>query len=325
MIKVSEKAFSQLCHSYDIKGENLSFLGGGREDSDGIAYVYDNKGQKKVLKILAFHKPCTKELTAMDERLKFIQYLGEGGIDIAYPEENENHRLYEIYEDETHIFLAYSMRFCEGKSPDASMLSTKLSWHWGKLMGKAHRLAKSYPIWSNINGQTASFGHQDEIRFFTNWCKEESVKEEWHKMETALSKLPVNRDTYGFIHNDNHMNNIIVKDHHLTLIDFDVSSCNFFLQDITVPAQGIMFNHSGGMVNEVYNKEPLKLYFDNFINGYETENHLEDFWLKQIDVFINYRRLILFTCMQDYINQNMELKKNYLAMIESKPEIFRLL
>jgi amicoumacin kinase len=144
-------------------------------------------------------------------------------------------------------------------------------------------------------------------------------------MSCALGELPINRDTYGFIHNDNHQHNIIVKDKGITLIDFDVSSCNFFLQDITVPAQGIMFDLSGGMMNEVHHKEPPKFFFDHFINGYETENHLDDFWLEQIDIFLHYRRLVLFTCMQDYLNYNTELKKNFLFMIKANPKIFKLL
>ncbi len=326
MIKVSETALSHLCHSYGINKENLSFLGGGREDSDGIAYVYyNNKGQKKVFKILAVDQPGTDDLTALDERLKFIHYLGENGIDIACPEENENQSLYDTYADEKHIFIAYSMNYCEGKSPDSKLLATDLSWHWGKLIGKAHRVTRSYPTWKNISGKPSEYGYQDEVNFFTNWCKEETVREEWRKMALTLSKLPINRNTYGFIHNDNHQHNIIVKDTHITLIDFDVSSCNFFLQDITVPAQGIMFDLTGGMTNKVHDKEPLKYYFDYFIRGYETENHLEDFWLEQIDVFINYRRLLLFTCMQDYLNYNTELKKDFLSMIKAGPEIFKLL
>lgn len=325
MIKVNTEALLKLCHSYRIKEEDLTFLGGGRGDSDGIAYSYNDKGQKKVFKILAVDKPGTNDLAALNERLEFIHYLGENGIDIAAPVENEDHTLYSTYEAENHIFIAYSMMFCEGGSPNTELLASPLSRQWGKLIGKAHRIAKEYPVWKNISGKTSEFGFQDEVNFFTDWCKEEAVKEEWRKMGVTLSKLPINRNTYGFIHNDNHQHNIIVNENHITLIDFDVSGCNFFLQDITVPAQGIICDLSGGMVNEVYQKEPLKLYFDYFINGYETENHLDVFWLKQIDTFLNYRRLLLFTCMQDYLNFNTELKKQFLSMIEARPEIFKLL
>lgn len=325
MIKVPEPALSYLCHSYEIKPENLKYLGGGREDSDGIAYVYQDKGGKKVFKVLSIKKPGIIDLPALDQRLKFIHYLGENGIDIAFPKETKNHRLYETYSGENHIFVAYSMNYCEGETPDSKLLTTDFSRQWGKIIGKAHRAAKNYPVWKNIENNPSEFGYQDEVNFFFDWCKEETVKEEWHKMALTLSKLPIDRNSYGFIHNDNHRHNIIKKGNHLTLIDFDCSACNFFLQDITVPAQGIMFDLSGGMITEVYNKEPLKAYFHHFINGYETENHIENFWLDQIDVFLNYRRLLLFTCMQNNLNRNSQRKNQFLTMIKNSPEIFKAL
>ena len=133
MITVSEKALSHLCHSYGIKEADLSFLGGGREDSDGIAYSYHSKGQKKVLKILAFETPGTTELAALEERLTFVQYLGENGIDIAYPEKNESRRLYETFEDEKHIFLAYSMKQKSGYQPAFYKIKLAL----GQINGKS--------------------------------------------------------------------------------------------------------------------------------------------------------------------------------------------
>jgi Ser/Thr protein kinase RdoA (MazF antagonist) len=322
MIKVPAKVLTQLCHTYGIKDTDLTFLGGGREDSDGIAYTYDVPGQKKVLKILSANKPGIADIQALDERLSFIHYLGVNGIDIAFPEEIEEHKLYAVNEDDEHIFIAYSMNFCYGESPKTDMLATELSRNWGKVIGKAHKLTKDYPLWKNLSVKPSVYGYQDEIIFFTNWCKDEYVKEKWREMSVSLSKLPINRNTYGFIHNDNHQHNIIVKDNRITLIDFDVAACNFLLHDITVPAQGIMFDLSGGMVCNLYNKEPLKRYFDYFISGYETENHLDNFWLDQIDTFLNYRRLLLFTCMQDYLNYNTELKNNFLSMIKESPEIF---
>lgn len=325
MIKVTEHALSYLCHSYGIKEEGLSFLGGGRGDSDGITYLYLHKGQRKVLKILAYDSPGTGDLAALDDRLKFIHYLGENDIEIARPEENKNHSLYETYEDGTHIFVAYSMKYYQGKSPSSKELLTDLSWHWGKLTGKTHRVTKNYPVWKNLSSKNSVYGYQDEVVFFTDWCKDETVKNEWRKMLLTLSNFPINRNTYGFIHNDNHQNNIIADNKSITLIDFDVSSCNFILQDITTPVQGIMFDLSGGMINEVYDKEPLKYFFDHFLNGYETENHIDSFWLERIDTFIQYRRLLLFTCMQDYFQHNIKKKERFLSIIEAGPGVYNLL
>lgn len=321
MINVSSKALNSLCKAYQIKDSDLTFLGGGREDSDGIAYFYYFEGHKKVLKILVVDKPGNDEVKALEDRLAFVHYLGTQGINIAYPEENSEKKIYASYEDEDHIFIAYSMKYYEGENLKTALLTTDLSYHWGKLIGKAHSITKNYPIWKNIGGKASEYGYIDEINFFYNWCKDDFVKSKWHEMRTTLSQLPIDRSNYGFIHNDNHQYNIIVNGNDITLIDFDVAGCNFFLHDIVVPVQGILFDLAVGMFNNVYNKEPIKRYFDEFIKGYETENHIDDFWLKQIDTFINYRRLILFTCMQGFINQNADLKNGFLSMIKDTPDI----
>ena len=61
-------------------------------------------------------------------------------------------------------------------------------------------------------------------------------------------------------------------------------------------------------------------------------HHCHSYGIKEADLsflgggredFFQYRRLLLFTCMQNYLNHNPDLKKNFLFMIESKPEIFR--
>jgi Ser/Thr protein kinase RdoA (MazF antagonist) len=325
MIKVPSNVLAQLCLAYQTTDTDITYLDGGREDSDGIAYTYYRKDKKMVLKILAMDKPAETDLNALEERLKHVNYLGSQGIDIAYPVENSSHALYVTQENGKHIFVAYAMNFYEGENPKTDLLTTKLSYHWGKVIGKSHRVTKAYDTWKNFNSKPSEYGYIDEINFFTDWCKDDFVKNKWIEMRDTLGKLPINRNSYGFIHNDNHQRNIIVKDSHITLIDFDCFFCQFFVQDITVPVQGILFDLSGGMFNEVYNKEPIKRYFDEFLNGYESENHLDDFWLTQIDTFINYRRLLLFTCMQGYLNTNEQLKKGFIDKITDPVEIFKSL
>lgn len=46
MINITNKAMTELCEKLAVKEENLSFLGGGREDSDGTVYTFHD-GSKK--------------------------------------------------------------------------------------------------------------------------------------------------------------------------------------------------------------------------------------------------------------------------------------
>jgi Ser/Thr protein kinase RdoA (MazF antagonist) len=321
MVTVSDNVLTQLCKQQNICKDQLQFLGGGRVDSDGIAYTFVDNGKQKVLKILAFEKDRQRDLEAFEQRVQFAHFLGEHDVPIAYPQTNDACGLYCSYLEDKYIFLAYVMEFCEGKSPETSMLVTGLAQDWGRLIGRIHKSTKQYAIWKNLTCNNFEFGYQDEIDFFENWCKEDKVKAAWRQMRTTMDGLPKNRGSYGLIHNDNHQKNIIVKDKDITLIDIDCMTGQFFLQDITVPAQGIMFDLCGGMHRPLDSIEPLKKYFDSFINGYEQENHLDEMWLKQINIFIDYRRLLLFTVMQDYLNTNVSLKESFIAMINEPPKI----
>ena len=73
------------------------------------------------------------------------------------------------------------------------------------------------------------------------------------------------------------------------------------------------------MFSEVREREQLKRFFDNFINGYEKQNHLDQLRYDRIPLFVNYRRMLLFTCMQDWLNTVPEIKNGFIKSI-SEPQ-----
>ncbi len=317
MIKVSEKAMQEICDKLSIRKDELKYLGGGSESADGILYAYDSQSGRMVLKILAIPENEREKLRSLEIRVRFANLLGEKGIKLAYPMKNQNGNLYETSFDNQHIYTAYVMEFSEGRNPESHELTDELLVEWGRITGKSHRVTKGF----TEGGDFKSLNHQAEVEFFTDWCKEPIVKSAWNDIGKYLDTLPTGRDEYGFIHNDNHQRNILVQDKNITIIDFDCSAVQFFLQDIITPAQGVMFDIYGGMVSPLSDAERLKRFFYSFINGYEKENHLSDFWYKEITNFINYRRLLLFTCMQSWINTEPELKKSFIDNIKNPPRI----
>jgi len=317
MIKVTEKAMTEICNKLSIDEKELEFLGGGREDSDGIVYTYNSRSGKMVLKILAIPENEIDKLHSLEVRVRYANYLGENGIKIAYPIENQNGNLYETSIDNQHIYTAYIMEFCAGRNPESHELTDELVYEWGKIIGKSHKITKNFSEGKSDD----NFSYKEELSFFINWCKEPIVKSAWAEMEVYLDKLPKGQEDYGFIHNDNHQRNIMVLNRNITILDFDCAGRQFFVQDITTPAQGIMFDITGGMLSPLRDTKRLKRFFDSFINGYEKENHLADFWYNELTTFINYRRLLLFTCMQDWLNTNTELKSNFIENIKNPPQI----
>lgn len=317
MIKVTENAMAEICGKLSIDEKELEFLGGGRGDSDGIAYTYNLGSKRMVLKILAIPENQIDRLSLFETRVRYANYLGENGIKLAYPLKNHNRNLYETSIDNQQVYTAYIMEFCSGRNPESHELTDKLVHEWGKITGKSHKVTKKF----SEGKSDSNFSHKEELSFFMNWCKEPIVKSAWSEMECYLDTLPKSQDEYGFIHNDNHQRNILVSDGNITIIDFDCAGRQFFVQDITTPAQGIMFDITGGMVTPLSDSIRLERFFDSFINGYEKENHLADFWYKELTTFVNYRRLLLYTCMQDWLDTNTELKNIFIENIKNPPQI----
>lgn len=307
MIELTNQAKVELCEKLSIDLQDLVYLGGGREDSDGIVYTYHEENRKKVLKILAIPETEKAMLKKLEVRIEFAHYLGANGIRLAYPLQNKNDNLYEMSLDNKYYYIAYVMDFYEGSNPESTELTDTLVYAWGRLTGKSHALTKTF-----VGGQdNSALDYEQEVNFFTQWCKDPEIKKAWGEMKQYLSTLSKGLNDYGFIHNDNHQRNILLKNNELTLIDFDCACRQFFIQDIITPAQGLMFDIVGGIVSPLSDIDRLKHFFDCFINGYEAHHHLQKKWYDEIPIFLNYRRMLLFTCMQDWLDTQPELKMNF--------------
>ena len=318
MKPIKDEIRNELAGRFGINGDELSFLAGGREDSDGIVYTVLKHGEKYVFKISqASDEEHVKNV------LEFTHYLGKCGIQIGSPIANQNGNIYEKSKDNDTLLIATLMEYIDGYTPDADVLQkdTQLIYEWGKLTGKMHNAAKKYPIWRNVCENDERYGFEAEIDSFIRMSPNEFIREKWQDMKERLRTLPINRDTYGFIHNDNHQMNIIVSGTELSVIDFDCAECHFFVNDILLPVQGLLFDVSGGMMNPVSKPEVLRDFYKYFLAGYQTENALDPFWFEQLGTFLEYRRLLLYTVLQGWLSNDKGADEAFLSMIEHPCEI----
>lgn len=324
MIKIPDDVLAALCCKFGTSAEKIKYLGGGREDSDGTVFMYPESEKISVLKILAIPIQEADGLSRLEERIKFANFLGQNDIDLAYPELNAAGNLYETVHTDKHVFTAYKMSMREGYHPKPEEWTSDFYHAWGKVTGKMHSVTKQYPHWKRIpsNNKKTLTGWEEEINLFYSWCKDRDVKQKWLEMKERLADLPFNRDTFGFIHNDNHVQNVLWNKGGITLIDFDVANCHFFINDVAVTLQGLLFAVTGGISSPINNGDIVKAAVNDFMDGYEQENHLDDFWLRQIDTFVSYRRLLLFTVMQEWLDTQKEKKQMFKYLIENEPVIY---
>lgn len=126
---------------------------------------------------------------------------------------------------------------------------------------------------------------------------------------------------FGFIHNDPHLWNLLVDGDQITVFDFDVANHHWFMTGIAIACQSILFYFSGGMDRPVNNYNKLLTFLQCFIQGYEHEHHLPPEWKDRLDLFIDYRRILLYTAMSGWIQSKPERHASWKKMILSQPEV----
>ena len=325
MIPVPQSVLEALAKSFRIMPANLTHYGGGQESSDGIVYAYPYKDTRRLLKILAI--PINDQRIGrlcLEERLQFVRFLGENGAHIVFPQFSPGGNLYETVLFENYLWVGYSMELVPGKTRQDKTWDPVFFRNWGQTIGMLHRLAQQYPSWqASVDPKTGEdlLTWRGEWESFHNWIQDDEVKLKWGEIKQQLEALPIVRESFGFIHNDPHIWNFLDDGNRITLLDFDVANHHWFINDIAIACQNILIFLSGGMNGPVHDREKLIGFLDFFMEGYTRENHLSSEWLERLDLFIAYRRILLFTVMNDWIQSKPKLHASWKQMILSQPKI----
>jgi len=325
MIPVPNAVLEALAVTYDTTAAQLAHFGGGNESSDGVVYAYPDGGTRRLLKIMAIPgEDRRRGRLCLDERLRFMRFLGEGGAQIAYPRLSPQGQVYEMVEEEDHLWVAYSMDIAPGKGPKQDAWDPVLFRNWGQAIGQLHLLTQEYPSWRGaVDPETGEtfLTWKEEWQGFYEWCQDEQVREKWVEIREQLEALPVTRDAFGFIHNDPHIWNLCADEERVTILDFDVANHHWFMTDIAIACQNILIFVSGGLGAPVRDRDKLVAFLGYFMEGYERENHLSVEWLSRLDLFISYRRILMFIVMYGWLSSQPEHHAAWKEMILTCPEV----
>lgn len=124
MIPVPSSALEALAASFGTETAHLRHFGGGEEASDGVVYAYPHQDTRRLLKILAI--PAEEQRTGrlcLEERLKFVRFLGENGAHIVYPQFSPSGNLYETTLDKNYLWIGYSMELVPGRKRGTRIFS----------------------------------------------------------------------------------------------------------------------------------------------------------------------------------------------------------
>jgi Ser/Thr protein kinase RdoA (MazF antagonist) len=300
-MKIDPQILSQAAQLFKLQVSDLRPLGG----MEGMALEFIRAGTPYVLKITPKSRANPSEAKCLEEKLEFIDFLAENGVRVSRPIPSPNGNWVETVQTDQTIYLINTLTKAEGNHLDLYRLrggDPTFFKAWGQVTGQMHHLAKSYKSWQKDfkDGSPSSLidDWQTEHQFFANWCQHDNVRAKWIELGHQINKLPIDRASFGLIHNDLHPWNMLVTPKiEITVIDFDVCAYHFFIKDIAI---AMFFANWNGRPSHNQSKDQyLTFFFQNFMTGYSQENAIDEFWLKQLPIFTKHHQILLFTVFTD--------------------------
>lgn len=324
-MKIPPDVLAYIADHYQAHSNSLVFFSGGEESSDGTIFRFKDPLDDQLIKIMFFDNQGEKQtILKLKARLDFLAFLQRNKVPVINLVDSKRGEMIVTLKSENGTWIAYGMQ----KEPGTPASEKKWDPHtfssWGSAIGKLHRVSQNYPSWQScvdpVSGEQF-LNWEEEWHAFSEMCQEKLILEKWVQIHRKLTALPINRESFGFIHNDPHIWNLRKHNDKITLLDFDVANHHWFINDIAIACQHVLFIHSGGLTAPVHDREKLVGFLNAFWDGYQRENDLDKFWLSHLDLFFAYRRILLYLVMAGWRESVPQLRKSWKDMIINEPVV----
>jgi len=129
------------------------------------------------------------------------------------------------------------------------------------------------------------------------------VRQAWLEMKETLDARPRNRENFGMIHNDPHLGNLLYSPQGLVLLDFDVANYLWFALELAICIYSVYSRAGFHSRHKVPRADLQELFVKPFLTGYQSQNQLPETEWDSIELFLNYRRFIMFTVFYEQIRE----------------------
>lgn len=224
--------------------------------------------------------------------MDWLYYLANKKINVSLPLASNNNSLVVSTEDAEKHYIISAFNKANGvfwDKNDLNKWNEKIFFNWGKVMGDIHRLTKTYK--PSGNDRRPEF--DGRFALMDSYKTIPSVKVITEDLVNEILTLPQNTESYGLIHADLHPWNFLIDGEKINVFDFDDSIYGWFVLDI-----GIALYHAlwWGLPNDINKKNDfVSIIIKNFIDGYQSSNKLNNFWLSKIPMFMKYRQICAFS------------------------------
>jgi len=261
-------------------------------------YVYE--GQKDGISyILRLTHSSHRNTNMVLGELDWINFLSTNGVMVSKSLPSCSGNLAEEIYVEADYFIVTLFEKAEGKlldSNDSREWSADIFKAWGNIIGKMHKATKKYEV-PNDKIKRPQW-NEDDLLDLEKYIPKDHIHiiEIGNKLLNYFDTLPKDKDCYGLIHTDIHAGNFFVHNEKITVFDFDDCSYQWFISDIAIALYYSVWSCCDDKTTEE-KKQFSQQFLQAFLDGYNLENKLNQFWINQIPYFLKLRDLNLYAVL----------------------------
>ncbi len=262
----------------------------GKEFIEKSLYEYKRGGKSFLVRLTV---PDYVGFELIKGEADWINYLADNGMHVPRVIPSRSGNLVEVIEMDEFSLAAVAFEKVEGRRIDfgnADEWNAKLFERYGKTMGRIHALTKKYRP-KDRSFTRMQWYEQDWFDIEAYLPRSEYIaRRKCHDLIKMTHTLPRGRDSYGLIHGDAHPWNLLVHKEDIILTDFDFCEYSWFVSDIAVALFYALMAPIEGMDKISF----ARCFMQNFMLGYNKENSIEAYWMKDIPTFLRLRMVSKF-------------------------------
>lgn len=260
--------------------------------------------------------------------LEWCIYLFDHGVPLSRPlKSTDGHLTETVYRDGIKMTAALFEKAPGRKMSYPEYLNNvEVFIQLGQITGKIHKASKKY---NSPNIKRNNWSENYYLKNFYMYVPETEteIRNAYENLMKELKLLNFDRHSFGLIHGDINVGNFCISDNQITLFDFDECQYSWFAEDIAIQLFYTVYVFGDDSINE--RQEMSDKFMSNFLIGYNSENHLDDYWIRKIPQFLKLRELIVYIGIckkrefnnlsewqRDYYNQSSNRIKSGISLVE---------
>jgi Ser/Thr protein kinase RdoA (MazF antagonist) len=218
----------------------------------------------------------------MEAELAFLQHLAARGVPVAPPIRSLAGRLVESTATPLGVFHAAVFELLPGQQFDIGDLSLTQWARWGGALGALHQAAEGY------TGAGRPTIH-DHLHMLAQQlpAHENAARQLLALLERQVAELPAGTQTFGLIHYDFELDNLLWDDQRVSIVDFDDCAGYWFVADIAFALRDL-FDDQAEQI------DLADVRFQAFVAGYRELRSVTDAELGRLPLFLRIHNLVSF-------------------------------